>query len=40
MVGTEVQVVGRESVLRLEKNRELRLIQRANRELVICLQKL
>jgi len=40
MVGTEVHIVSHESVFRLEKNKEIRLIQRCNREIVICLQKL
>ena len=40
MVGTEVHIVARESVLRLEKHKEIRLIQRFDREIVICLQKL
>jgi len=40
MVGTEVLMVDQESVLRLEKGSELRIIQRVNREMVVCLQKL
>lgn len=40
MIGTEVMVMGRENVLRLEKGNELRIIQRVNREIVVCLQKL
>jgi hypothetical protein len=40
MIGTEVHIFGNESVLRLEKNSEVRIILRSHAEIVIYMQKL
>jgi hypothetical protein len=40
MIGTEVHILGNESVLRLEKNSEVRIILRSHSEIIIYIQKI
>ena len=40
MIGTDVHLAGRENVLRLEKNSQIRIIERVEREIAFCVQKL